>query len=74
MSTVVSWLRESMNQRAASAPMSSIRSSSETKSPLRFDICARWPSSTMWTSDMISASKPSGSAPSASIEARSRAT
>ena len=63
-----------MNQRTASTPMSSIRSSSETKSPLRFDICARWPSSMTWTRDMIKASKLPGSAPSDSIEARSRAT
>ena len=46
-----------MNQRAASTPMSSISSSSVTKSPLRFDICARSPPSTMWTSCMISASR-----------------
>ena len=70
----MSWLRWSMKKRVASTPMSSISSSRVTKSPLRFDICARSPPSTMWTSCMISASKRSGSTPSAAIAARIRGT
>ena len=69
---MVSWLRQSMNQRVASTPMSSSSSSRPTKSPLRFDICARSPLSTMWTRRMINASKRSGSAPSPAIAARRR--
>src|SRR3954465_6256064 len=59
-----------MNPRGASTPMSSSSSSRVTKSPVRFDICARSPPSITWTRLMISASKAAGSPPSASIAAR----
>ena len=73
-SIAVSWLRWSMKKRAASTPMSSISSSRVTNSPLRFDIRARSPPSTMLTSCMIGASKRSGSPPSAASAAFIRGT
>ena len=63
---MVSWLRWSRNQRAASTPMSSSRSSSSTSVPARFDICTRSPPSVRLTSCMITISKWSGSPPSSS--------
>ena len=61
-----------MNQRVASTPISSISSSSVTKSPRRLDIEARSPPSTTWTNWSSGTSSRSGSAPAAARIALSR--
>ena len=73
-STVESAERESMKKRVASTPISSISSSSVTKSPRRLDIEARSPPSTTCTNWSSGTTSRSGSAPAAAMIALSRTT